>query len=171
MQVDWEKVVYQPLFGPTNYPGHIYKLMFIEVNLVHLKKKKRILLGKMTYLLQIGKSPSKSLWWSLRKLGVQEWLAKTMDLLECSKFFRVSGSFSDDFLVQLGLNLSYSHGALYRRITSVCPEELPYADDLVLQGLKFDASLQVLLALALAKTIIWICPDLCWIFIRLASSY
>lgn len=151
--------------------GLDWEIMFIEVNLVHLKKKKRILLGKMTYLLQIGKSPSKSLWWSLRKLGVQEWLAKTMDLLECSKFFRVSGSFSDDFLVQLGLNLSYSHGALYRRITSVCPEELPYADDLALQGLKFDASLQVLLALALAKTIIWIFPDLCWIFIRLASSY
>ena len=77
------------------------------------------------------------------KLGVEEWLVKIVQSMYRSarSHFRVNGTFSDDFLVQLGLHqgsvlspllFTMVLEGLSREIRSGCQEELLYADDLAL---------------------------------------
>ena len=50
--------------------------------------------------------PRDVVWWSLRKLGVEEWLVKVIQSMHRNVLsgVRVYESFSDDFLVQVGLH-------------------------------------------------------------------
>ena len=92
--------------------------------------------------------PRDDVWWALRKLGVKEWLVTLYR--NAGNRVRVSGTFSYDFLVQVGLHQDPVSNVLLsvmvlevlsREIKSGYPEELLYADDLALvcethEGLK-----------------------------------
>ena len=81
--------------------------------------------------------------WALRKLGIEEWLIKIVQsrYRNARSRARISETFIDDFLVQIGLH----HGpklspllftiklkALSDENRSECPEVLLYADDLAI---------------------------------------
>ena len=83
------------------------------------------------------------IWWVLRRLGVGEWLVKIVQSMyrKVRSFVRVHGTFSNNFLVQVGLHqgtmlspllFTIVPEALSREIRLACSEEMLYADDLVL---------------------------------------
>ena len=86
------------------------------------------------------------------KIGIEEWLVKVVKSMyrNAPSYVRVNGTFSDDFLVQVGshqdsvlslLLFIIVLEALSREIRPGCPEELLYTDRLALvsetiEGLK-----------------------------------
>ena len=83
------------------------------------------------------------IWSVLRRLGVGEWLVKIVQSMyrKVRSFVRVHGTFSNNFLVQVGLHqgtmlspllFTIVPEALSREIRLACSEEMLYADDLVL---------------------------------------
>ena len=96
--------------------------------------------------------PRDVIWWVLRKLGAEEWLVKIGQSMyrNAQSCVRVNCTVTDDFLVQVGLNkgsvlspllFTIVLDAISREISSGCPQELFYADDLALvpetiEGLK-----------------------------------
>ena len=86
----------------------------------------------------------------MRKLGAEDWLVNIVQLMyrNARSRVRVNETFSDDFLVQVGLHkgsvLSPSLFIIGLKVLSIeigsgCPEELFYADDLALVSGKLDA--------------------------------
>ena len=87
--------------------------------------------------------PRTVLWWALRKLGVEEWLVKVVQLMyqnACSKV-RVGGTYSEPFSVKVGVHQGSVLSpllfiivleALSREFRTGCPWEMLYADDLVI---------------------------------------
>ena len=87
--------------------------------------------------------PRKVLWWALRKVGVDEWLIRTIQAMytNAKSSVRINGQFSSWFNVQVGVHQGSVLSpllfiivmeALSRHFRTGCPWELLYADDLVI---------------------------------------
>lgn len=87
--------------------------------------------------------PRKVLWWALRKLGVDEWLVKTVQAMYNipRSSVRVNNKFSKEFPVGVGVHRGSVLSpllfiivmeALSKEFRVGCPWELLYADDLVI---------------------------------------
>ena len=87
--------------------------------------------------------PRKVLWWSLRKVGVEEWIVKVVQAMYDNARSRVR--VNDSFSEPVGINVGVHQGsvlspllflivleALSREFKTGCPWEMLYADDLVL---------------------------------------
>ena len=91
-------------------------------------------------------------WWTLRKLGIDEWLVRIVQSMDWNAEYqvRVDGTLSDDFLIQVGLQQGsvlcpmlfiIVLKALYREMRAGRHEKLIYIDSLILvsetlEGLK-----------------------------------
>ena len=85
--------------------------------------------------------PGGVIWWALRKLDAEKWLFEILESMDRNAgiYIRVNGTFSNGFLVQVGLHQDsvISHllftivlEALSREIRLGFTEELLYADGL-----------------------------------------
>ena len=103
--------------------------------------------------------PRKVLWWSMRKLGIDEWLVSTVQAMYRAprSCVRVNGKYSEDFPVVVGVHQGSVLSpllfiivmeALSREFRTSCPWELLYADDLVIIA---DSSEELMRKLALWK--------------------
>ena len=87
--------------------------------------------------------PRKVLWWAMRRVGVDEWLIRTIQAMytNAKSSVRINGQFSSCFDVQVGVHQGSVLSpllfiivmeALSRHFQTGCPWELLYADDLVI---------------------------------------
>ena len=87
--------------------------------------------------------PRKVLWWAMRRVGVDEWLIRTIQAMytNAKSSVRINGRFSSCFDVQVGVQQGSVLSpllfiivmeALSRHFWTGCPWELLYADDLVI---------------------------------------
>ena len=85
----------------------------------------------------------KVLWWTMRRVGVDEWLIRTIQAMytNAKSSVRINGQFSSCFDVQVGVHQGSVLSpllfiivmeALSRHFRTGCPWELLYADDLVI---------------------------------------
>ena len=118
----------------------------------YLGKKKKIFFAFVDLEKAFDRVPRQVVWWSLRKLGVSEWLVKVVQAMytNAKSRVRINKSFSDSFDVKVGVHQGSVLSpllficvleALSRGFRTGCPEEMLYADDLVLasesmEGLK-----------------------------------
>ena len=106
----------------------------------HIAKKKNLYFAFVDLEKAFNRMPRDVLWWALRKLGLKEWLVKTLQSMygNAGSRVRVNGFFSYNFLVQVGSSgLSGRHFSFVKSPTkemrSECPEELLYE---TFEGLK-----------------------------------
>jgi len=85
--------------------------------------------------------PRRVLWWAMRKLGIAEWVVKTVLVMYHSpkSLIRLNGKYSEDFPINVGVHQGSVLSpllfilvmeALSRDLRSGCPWELIYADGL-----------------------------------------
>ena len=83
-------------------------LIFIlrQLKVKYLAKKRNLYFAFVDLEKAFDWVPGDVVWWALRKLGVKEWLAKIIQLMRrnARNCVRVNGTFSDDFLIQVGLH-------------------------------------------------------------------
>ena len=108
-----------------------------------LTKKKPVYFVFVDLEKAFDRVPRKVLWWSMRRLGVPEWLVCTVQALyaNAKSKVRVNGNFSHELDVKVGVHqgavlspllFTIVMEALSRDVRTGCPWELLYADDLVL---------------------------------------
>ena len=87
--------------------------------------------------------PRKVLWWSMRKLGIDEWVINTVQAMYQfpRSRVRINGKYSEEFSVKVGVHQGSVLSpllfiivmeALSRELRTGCPWELLYADDLAI---------------------------------------
>ena len=112
-------------------------------------QEKKLSKNQMLYLAFVDlekafdRVPRKVLWWSMRKLGVDEWIVKLVQAMytNAKSRVRVNNSYTDEFEVNVGVHQGSVLSpllfiivleALSREFRTGCPWELLYADDLVI---------------------------------------
>ena len=104
-----------------------------------LAKNKKLFLAFVDLEKAFDRVPRKVLWWSMRKLGVDEWIVKLVQSMYANARSRgrVGSPCTDAFGVNVGSVLSpllfiIVLEALLHEFRTGCPWELLYADDLVI---------------------------------------
>ncbi len=108
-----------------------------------LGKKKHLYLAFVDLEKAFDRVPRSVLWWSMRKLGVEEWVIKVVKTMyaDAKSQVRVNSSLSDPINVTVGVHQGSVLSpllfiivmeALSRHFKTGCPWELLYADDLVI---------------------------------------
>ena len=114
-----------------------------QIHEKYLRKQKDLFFIFVDLEKAFDRVPRKVLWWALRKLGVEEWLIKTVQAMYTNPMssVRVNSQYSPWFNVQVGVHQGSVLSpllfvivmeALSREFYTSCPWELLYADDLVL---------------------------------------
>ena len=114
-----------------------------QVHEKYLDKNKDLYFAFVDLEKAFDRVPRKVLWWVLRKVGVDEWLIRTMQAMytNAKSSVRINGQFSSWFDVQVGVHKGSVLSpllfiivmeALSRHFRTGCPWELLYADDLVI---------------------------------------
>ena len=117
--------------------------IFRQVHEKYLGKHKDLYLAFVDLEKTFDRVPRKVLWWALRKVGVDEWLIRTIQAMctNAKSSVRINGHFSSWFNVQVGVHQGSVLSqllfitvteALSRHFRTGCPWELLYADDLVI---------------------------------------
>ena len=89
--------------------------------------------------------PRNALWWTMRRVGVEEWVIRAVKAIyeNVKSRVRVNGQFSDEFNIKVGVHQGVVLNpqlfiivmeTLSREFKVGCPWELLYADDLVLMA-------------------------------------
>ena len=108
-----------------------------------LGKKKNLYFAFIDLEKAFDRVPRDIVWWALRKLGASEWLVKVVQTMyrNAQSRVRINSTFSDSFGVKVGVHQGSVLSpllficvleALSREFRTGCPEEMLYADDLVL---------------------------------------
>ena len=111
----------------------------------HISKKKNLYFIFVDLEKAFDRIPRKILWWSMRKLGVEEWLIEVVkSMYENAKSkVHLGSKLSSDFNVRVGVHqgsvlspllFAIVMEALSREFRISCPWELLYADDLVISA-------------------------------------
>ena len=109
----------------------------------YLAKRKNLYFAFVDLEKAFDRVPREVLWWSMRKLGVEEWVVRLVQSLygNPKSRVRVGTSFSDVFDVKVGVHQGSVLSpllfiivleALSREFRTGCPWELLYADDLAI---------------------------------------
>lgn len=109
----------------------------------YLGKKKSLYFAFVDLEKAFDRVPRSVLWWSMRKLGVEEWVIKTVKAMyvDARSDVRVNDKHSESFPVTVGVHqgsvlspllFAIVMEALSRECRTGCPWELLYADDLVI---------------------------------------
>ena len=109
----------------------------------YLGKKKKLYFAFVDLEKAFDRVPRAVLWWAMRKVGVEEWLIRTVQAMysNAQSKVRVGGRFSDPIGVSVGVHQGSVLSpllfiivmeALSQEFRTGCPWELLYADDLVL---------------------------------------
>ena len=109
----------------------------------YLAKNKQLFFGFVDLEKAFDRVPREVIWWSMRKLGIEEWLIKLVQSMYCNarSRVRVGGAFSDEFNVTVGVHQgSVLSPLLFIIVLEAlscsfrvgCPLELLYADDLAI---------------------------------------
>lgn len=109
----------------------------------YLNKNKKLYFAFVDLEKAFDRVPREVIWWSMRKLGVEEWLIKVVQSMYCNarSRVRVGGDFSEEFDVTVGVHQGSVLSpllfimvleALSRSFRVGCPLELLYADDLAI---------------------------------------
>ena len=80
--------------------------MLHQMQKKYLDKHKNLIFPFVNLLMAFARIPRNVLWWSMRKLGVEEWLVKTVHAIyEHSRSgIRVNGQYSEEFPVGVGVH-------------------------------------------------------------------
>ncbi|MCP3657197.1 MAG: hypothetical protein GY766_20280 [Herbaspirillum sp.] len=108
-----------------------------------LAKSKPLYLAFVDLEKAFDRVPRAVIWWSLRKLGVEEWLVRAVQAMYrgATSKVRVNNEYSEEFSVQVGVHQGSVLSpllfiivlqAITEEFKTGCPWELLYADDLVL---------------------------------------
>ena len=108
-----------------------------------LGKKKNLYFAFVDLEKAFDRVPRKVLWWAMRKLGIDEWIIRTVQAMYCNaqSKVRVGSSYSEPINVSVGVHqgsvLSFLLFIIVMEALSIefrtgCPWELLYADDLVI---------------------------------------
>ena len=103
----------------------------------YLARKRNLYFAFVDLEKAFDRVPRDVVWWALRKLGVEEWLIRVVQSMyrNTKSQVRINSTFSDDFLVKVGLHQGSVLSpllfiivleALSKEIRSGCPEELLY---------------------------------------------
>ena len=109
----------------------------------YLSKDKKLFFAFVDLEKAFDRVPRKVIWWSMRKLGIDEWLVKLVQAMyaNAKSQVRVGDQYSEAFDVGVGVHQGSVLSpllfiivleALSRSFKSGCPYELLYADDLVI---------------------------------------
>ena len=109
----------------------------------YLAKRKQLFFAFVDLEKAFDRVPREVIWWSMRKLGIEEWLIKLVKSMYCNarSRVRVGGAFSEEFDVTVGVHQGSVLSpllfiivleALSRSFCVGCPLELLYADDLAI---------------------------------------
>ena len=115
----------------------------------YLNKGKHLYFAFIDLEKAFDRVPRKVLWWSMRVVGVPEWIINIVKSLyaDAKSRVRVDGEFSDEFPVKVGVHQGGVLSpllfvivleALSRAFRTGCPLEMLYADDLVLMAETLD---------------------------------
>ncbi len=115
----------------------------------YLAKKKNLYFAFVDLEKAFDRVPRDVLWWSMRKLGVDEWVVRLVQSMYSNSRSRVKvgSSFSDLFDVKVGVHQGSVLSpllfiivleALSREFRTGCPWELLYADDLMIAAETMD---------------------------------
>ena len=107
----------------------------------HISKKKNLYFAFVDLEKAFDRIPRKVLWWSMRKLGVEEWVISVVQSMyeNAKSRVQVGSKFSSDFEVKVGVHqgsvlspllFAIVMEALSQEFRHGCPWELLYADDL-----------------------------------------
>ena len=119
-----------------------------QVHEKYLDKHKDLYFAFVDLEKAFDRVPRKVLWWALRKVGVDEWLIRTIQAMysNAKSSVRINGQFSSWFDVQVGVHQGSVFGlllfitvmeALSHDFQTGCPWELFYADDPVITAETF----------------------------------
>ena len=111
----------------------------------YLAKRKNLYFAFVDLEKAFDRVPRDVVWWAMRKLGVDEWIVNVVKAMYSNSRsqVRINNEFSEEFLIKVGVHQGSVLSpllfiivleALTREMRSGCPEELLYADDLVLMG-------------------------------------
>ena len=117
--------------------------IFRQVHKKYLSKHKDLYFAFVDLEKAFDCVPRKVLWWALRKVGVDEWLIRTIQAMytNAKSSVEINGLFSSWFNVQVGVHQVPVHSPLLfiiviatlsRHFRTGCPWELLYADHLVI---------------------------------------
>ena len=97
--------------------------------------------------------PRRVIWWAMRKLGVEEWLIRTVQSMyeDARSRVRVGDDYSDEFEVKVGVHQGSVLSpllfiivleALSQEFRTGCPWEMLYADDLAIVDTSLDSLIE-----------------------------
>ena len=118
-------------------------------------QKKHLVAGKLLYLAFIDlekafdRVPREMIWWSMRKLKIDEWLVRIVQSMykEVRSRVRVGDEYSNSFDVRVGVHQGSVLSpllyvivlqALSMELRKNCPWEILYADDLMVSAQSMD---------------------------------
>jgi hypothetical protein len=116
----------------------------------HLAANKPLYMAFVDLEKAFDRIPRQVIWWAMRKVGVEEWLIRTVQSMYSNvrSRVRVGEGFSDEFQVKVGVHQGSVLSpllfiivleALSREFRSGCPWELLYADDLAIVDKSLEA--------------------------------
>ena len=114
--------------------------IFIQLEEKHLAKNKKLYLAFVDLEKAFDCVPRKVIWWVMRKLGIEEWIVRFMHAMYNNARIRVNNTYSDEFVVKVGVPQGSLLSPLIRHCTQslvFCtgtPWELLYDDDLVISA-------------------------------------
>ena len=111
----------------------------------HIIRKKKIYFIFVDLEEAFDRVPGSILWWTMRKLGIDEWFVRLVKVMHdgANSRVRVNGCFTERFEVTVGVHQGSALSpllfaivmeALSRECRIGCPLELLYADDLVIMS-------------------------------------
>ena len=111
----------------------------------HIIRKRKIYLIFVDLEEAFDRVPGSILWWTMRKLGIDEWFVRLVKVMYdgANSRVRVNGCFTERFEVTVGVHQGSALSpllfaivmeALSRECRIGCPWELLYADDLVIMS-------------------------------------
>ena len=114
-----------------------------QIQEVYIRKNRNLFFAFVDLEKAFDRVPRKVLWWTLRKVGIPEWIARVIQVMyqNARSQVRVNNLFSDVFDVQVGVHQGSVLSpllfiivleALSREFRTSCSWELLYDDDLVL---------------------------------------
>ena len=109
----------------------------------YLGKKRNLYIAFVDLEKAFDRVPREVIWWSMRKLGIGEWIVRVVQSMYANarSSVRVGDSYSEEFGVNVGVHQGSVLSpllflivleALSREFRTGCPWELLYADDLVI---------------------------------------
>jgi hypothetical protein len=111
----------------------------------HLSRHKKLYFAFIDLEKAFDRVPRSVLWWSMRSLGVEEWVIRLVKTLYdgATSCVRINGSYSENFDITVGVHqgsvlspllFAIVMEALSRECRVGCPWEILYADDLVIMS-------------------------------------